>query len=680
MRPSGPASSLAPALAASTRVSVIIPCRNAAPYLPQTIGSALEQSHRPHEVIVVDDGSTDGSLEVASRFASAGEECVRVIAAPTGHASRTRNLGALHATGDALMFLDADDVLGPDALEALAERLRVAPGAIAVCPWFRLEERGGAWVKAPASCAPRAASEDALAGWLTGWYHPPCSVLWSREAFEQAGRWDEQAAVNQDGDLMMRALARGIPLLETTRGAAFYRRRPAADGSLSGTRRTPTGLAARIRVVRKAAYWLADEGRLDAYRDALATALRAIAADAGEDQPGLRAQALELARRYAAGAPGRRLPGSLRRATRRLVPRRVFQGMCAPDAGASPIQEQASSADEEVRYGLARAAAIDVRAGSVSPGLRPRVLTPAPRPLVSVVLPTYNRAHLLPRTLRSVSAQTFGDFEVLVVDDGSTDDSASVVAAHGDGRVRYLRQPANAGVGAARNRGLREARGDLIAFLDSDDEWLPEKLERQVAVLRDAPDEIGLVYTGVQTVRSDGTTSVGRPQDRGDVYREMLWRNVIHGGGSNVVIRRGVVAAVGFFHEGLSAIEDYEYWLRITRFFRVEFVDEPLIRYHDPRGAERRSLALGANLDARWWMYRRHADEMRRAGVAHLFLLKTVRWALLFPERDAAAVRRLALQAVLEAPASRRAFAMFLRTMVPAAGQFRWIQRHAALE
>jgi hypothetical protein len=154
---------------------------------------------------------------------------------------------------------------------------------------------------------------------------------------------------------------------------------------------------------------------------------------------------------------------------------------------------------------------------------------------------------------------------------------------------------------------------------------------------------------------------------------------VIHGGGSNVVIRRAVIATAGFFHEGLPAIEDYEYWLRITRFFEVDAIDEPLVRYHDRGSAERRSRALRANLEARGWLFRRYARDMRRARVAHLFLLRDARRALRAPVPDYRAARRLALRAVMEAPLSRTALASFIGTSVQGASKWRWIRRHAAI-
>lgn len=651
-------------------ISIVVPCRDAGPYLAQTLGSALDQTRPPFEIFVVDDGSTDGSLAIARRFEAQHPEQVRVLEDRRGRASAVRNLGAAHARGDALMFLDADDVLRRDALEALEAALARGGAGVAICPWYRLERDGEAWVVRPPSCRPRAEGEDALDAWLTGWYHPPCAVLWSRDAFERAGRWDEQITVNDDGDLMMRALAAGVPLTESRRGAAFYRRR--ADGrlSLSGTRLTRDAIASRLRVVEKIECLLEASGELDSHRPALAEAAGLVAADARRRAPDLWRAARALARRTG-GRPWR--------PTRARILRRLA---ASRGRTAAPGRKPASPRlppDTDARAGLDRADAI-IRRAAADEGPRASAWPARAVPAVSVVIPAFNRAHLLPRTLGSVLAQTFADFEVLVVDDGSTDGTAAVAASSGDPRVRPVRQPRNAGVAAARNRGIRESRGGLIAFLDSDDEWMPEKLGAQVALFRRHSPRLGLTFTGVETVHEDGSTSVQRPRDRGDVYRTLLWNNAIHGGGSNVMIRRDVVATVGFFHEDLPAIEDYDYWIRVARFFAVDFVEAPLIRYHDRQASGRRSLAATANLDARWRLYRTHRAEMRRHRVAHLFLLNTARWALGLPHPDYRAIRYLAARAVVEKPVSRMALAMLAQSLVPPVRRVPWVRRYAAME
>lgn len=291
---------------------------------------------------------------------------------------------------------------------------------------------------------------------------------------------------------------------------------------------------------------------------------------------------------------------------------------------------------------------------------------PADDPVVSVVIPTFNRASLLPRTLESVLAQTFGAFEILVVDDGSEDDTAEVVVRMADPRIRYLAMPENRGVAAARNHGLAEARGEFIAFLDSDDEWFPEKLERQVACFRDGPPELGLVYTGVQDLHERGERRIQRPTHRGDLYETLLLGNVVHGGGSNVMIRRTVVDVVGGFDETLPAIEDFDYWLRIARHFTLDFVSDVLLTYHDPlERDERKSLNLEENLAAREAFYRKHQAAMRKAGVAHRFLLETARRTHEALPADRWRCQRLVLRVVALRPFWGRPWRLLAATTLP---------------
>lgn len=639
------------------KVSVVIPCRNAEPWLAQTIGSALDQTAPPDEIIVIDDGSTDGSLALARRFEVRCGGRVRVHGERSGRASRTRNIGAWLAGGDALMFLDADDVLAPNALEALAGTLAGDPKGVAVCPWCRLERVDGRWVARPASCAPRRPGQDPLAAWLTGWYYPPCSVLWSRNAFRQVGGWDEQATVNDDGDLMMRALVDGVPLLESAEGLAFYRRLPHGQTSLSGTRFTPEGLSARLAVAARVARLLEERRRLGPYRRELAEAFGAIAGDAAGRDAALYAEARALGRRY--GPP---VAARLGRWARDRM------GRLPQSHGTRPHPRRFPGPGEEIRCGLDRAAKVFAK-GDCRPASQP---APASRPVVSVVVPTYRRPALLARALASVLGQSFGGFEALVIDDGPSDDTAAVVAAFGDPRLRYLPQPTNRGVAAARNRGLREACGDFIAFLDDDDEWLPDKLARQLSLFRAAPPEVGLVITGMETIEQDRRVT-NTASARGDLYRQMLVRNVLHGGGSNIMIRRQVIAEVGGFDEAMAAIEDYDYWVRICRNYRVDCVPEPMARYYDERRPghgeteeeSRRSRKVAANLQARKDFYRKHGREMRRLGVAHLYLLDSVRRHLKGPPRDLPGARRIAIRAALIAPLSGAALKALADLVVP---------------
>ena len=128
-------------------------------------------------------------------------------------------------------------------------------------------------------------------------------------------------------------------------------------------------------------------------------------------------------------------------------------------------------------------------------------------PVVSIVLPTYNRAALLGRAIRSVLKQSYTDFELLVIDDGSTDQSSNVVAGFRDRRIKYISLEHNTGAGAARNVGIRIAKGKFLAFQDSDDEWMPSKLVKQMSAFERGSVRLGIVYSDMLRILGDGTTT-----------------------------------------------------------------------------------------------------------------------------------------------------------------------------
>ena len=200
-------------------------------------------------------------------------------------------------------------------------------------------------------------------------------------------------------------------------------------------------------------------------------------------------------------------------------------------------------------------------------------------PAVSVVIPTRNRAALLRRALDSVLAQSFHNHEILVVDDASEDGTAEMVRGLGVA-VRYLRQEACLGAATVRNRGLREARADLVAFLDDDDEWLPSKLERQVAALRPLPSYVAMVSCGFEVV-SDVTGEVVRTSDGASHPRSPQAFLRSTGFMTSVpLIRRAALEEVGGFDASLEGSQDRDLWIRLSRRHQVTSVPEVLVRYH----------------------------------------------------------------------------------------------------
>ncbi len=193
---------------------------------------------------------------------------------------------------------------------------------------------------------------------------------------------------------------------------------------------------------------------------------------------------------------------------------------------------------------------------------------------VSVILPTYNRAATLPRAIDSVLGQTYPFFELWVVDDGSTDETPAMLASYGPS-IRTLRQ-ANRGVSSARNQGIRSSGGELIAFLDSDDYWLPEKLERQLARFQNDP-HLQICQAEEMWVRNGVRVNPGRRHRKhaGMIFEKTLPLCLISP--SAVMVRRTLLDEVGLFDESLPACEDYDLWLRISWKYPVDLIDTPLI-------------------------------------------------------------------------------------------------------
>jgi beta-1,4-mannosyltransferase len=264
----------APEPTAPPLVSIITPCYNAAAFVPETIESVRRQTYTSIEHIVVDDCSTDGSWAAIQEHAST----VRGVRLPRNRGGcHARNHGAALARGEYLMFLDADDTLSPGTIAALVDALRDRPGAAAFCDWHRLQEVNGTWTEQRRELPLPAEDQDPLAGWLEGVWVPPCAILWTRAAFECTGGWDEELTINQDGDIMMRALSTGVPLARAPQGLAFYREHGAGRLTVSGATFSFRQLRSLERVLEKLELSLRERGTLERYRKSLGVAFQRIA-------------------------------------------------------------------------------------------------------------------------------------------------------------------------------------------------------------------------------------------------------------------------------------------------------------------------------------------------------------------------------------------------------------------
>jgi glycosyltransferase involved in cell wall biosynthesis len=226
-------------------------------------------------------------------------------------------------------------------------------------------------------------------------------------------------------------------------------------------------------------------------------------------------------------------------------------------------------------------------------------------PKVSVVIPAYNRAAVLIRVINSVLTQTFADYEILVIDDASTDNTSEVIKTFTDERIVYLRHSANKGGAAARNTGIERSRGELIAFLDSDDQWSPDKLKKQVELFERADQNCGVIYTALKVIyETDGTSEILPAEHRGSFMNELLIANYVRTL-SSAVVRRKYLDVIGGFDPELKSCQDWDLYLRLMKHCTFECINEPLTIYYvnkqDPSRISnaRRSIIQGHEAIAR---------------------------------------------------------------------------------
>ena len=246
-----------------------------------------------------------------------------------------------------------------------------------------------------------------------------------------------------------------------------------------------------------------------------------------------------------------------------------------------------------------------------------------PTPLVSVILPTHNRADTLDRAIRSVLAQTFGDFELVITDDGSSDDTPSVLRRYSSLKnVRVISSP-HRGCSAARNLGISSSGAPLVAFQDSDDEWLPGKLETAVAALSTADSGVGMFYSDMLRIHENERSTEIRSPDvgRGVLVSEgTLDYQVLGIGIQSAVIKRSCFARVGLFDEALPRFIDLDLFIRLSDCFEFHHHREPLVKYYASKGISTDTAAL---VVARRHLIRKYRDRLgaQKHHLANQYLL-----------------------------------------------------------
>lgn len=255
--------------------------------------------------------------------------------------------------------------------------------------------------------------------------------------------------------------------------------------------------------------------------------------------------------------------------------------------------------------------------------------------LVSIIIPSFNRGPVLEAAIESAFRQTYPEIEVVVVDDGSTDDTMARLERITSPKLKVLSIHRNMGPARARNLGIANSRGAYIAFLDSDDTWEPWKIEAQMERFRAGGAAVGAVYCGRRVRLADGAVMEIRPKVRGRVFGALLRRNTVPL--PTLMVRRSVLTEIGSFDPDLPACEDWDLVLRIAQRYTFDFVAEPAVHYSGS-GADRMSARARAVFIANHRIFRRYSDREPKREVLAAYLALQSR-ELLHLGRSALAAR-----------------------------------------
>lgn len=207
--------------------------------------------------------------------------------------------------------------------------------------------------------------------------------------------------------------------------------------------------------------------------------------------------------------------------------------------------------------------------------------------MISVIIPTHNRCELIGRAIDSVLKQTYDNFEIIIVSDGSTDDTSNKVKSYtkNHSNIKFIEYFPSKGGNYARNLGAKVSKGEYVAYLDDDDEWMPDKLQRQIEIMN-SDTNISLVYTGCRICYvHENVEYLNKPTKHGDLSQVILFDNCI-GSTSTVLIKKSIFEKVGYFDEQLVALQDYDLWIRISQLSHIGVVPEPMIKYYNYTGSK----------------------------------------------------------------------------------------------
>ncbi|MEX1214259.1 glycosyltransferase family 2 protein [Saccharospirillum sp.] len=293
-----------------------------------------------------------------------------------------------------------------------------------------------------------------------------------------------------------------------------------------------------------------------------------------------------------------------------------------------------------------------------------KVIGVSQQPKVSVVMPTHNRAKELPRSIRSVLSQSFSDFELIIIDDASTDNTEEVVVSFKDSRIIFKKLEANVGGAEARNVGIRLAKADIVAFQDSDDEWTCSKLENSLAQL-ESNQNLGAVFSKFIQIWDNGCRlmPVGKYSfNRNDVYKSLLWQN--HVGTPTLVVKKKYLDEVGGFKPTMPRYQDWDLALKLAKVTELKFLDDYMLLSYVTKGSITQNKE--AHLIALELLYKSHKSFINKDRALKAAWLHRIGDAMMnIGEKNG---RRLLMEALKCEPVNIRYLTKFLFS-IPGSGK-----------
>lgn len=288
---------------------------------------------------------------------------------------------------------------------------------------------------------------------------------------------------------------------------------------------------------------------------------------------------------------------------------------------------------------------------------------------VSVVIPTYNRSELLKKAVHSLQHQHHQNLEIIIVDDCSTDDTEAVVKGMRDPRIKYIRHPINKGGSEARNTGIKHATGNYVGFLDSDDQWLPDKLQKQLAIFNGNP-EVGAVYTGVRLVNDSQIIKEIVPRYRGDILPMLIESNCIDTT-SSVLVKTELLHEINGFESALPSCQDWDLYLRLSQITNFDFVKDSMVLFFQHSG-DRISTNNAAVLSGQVYIFKAYKTLAKElgSGIFEKFSINIFKTLLKvgITSHDKEAVklaRKVLIEAAFEKNSSLKAIIYYLTTFLP---------------